>query len=203
MCLAGGFRERRGHDNDVDLFHRAIEFRKTQVVTNRQPNAAEGRLQRLHGAARLDGALLGIILVAHVKTKQMDLVIARNLLALIIINETAVTDFLRIIAGQRYRSTDDPDLVCARGIRQKLLDRPLALGLTHFDLVGLLHAHDGEIFGQSDQTRALRRRHRDQATGFVQIRRNLGPRGHLHTGDACATSGQRCRCSFLRPRTVE
>ena len=43
-----------------------------------------------------------------------------------------------------------------RRLRQKRLDRPVAIQLAHTHLVGLVHAHDREILGQRHEARPLR-----------------------------------------------
>ncbi len=183
MRAAGGGGEGRGHDDDVHVRHRAVQLGETQVVADRQPDAAERAVDDDDGVARLDEAGFLVALVAEVQAEQMDLVVACHLLAALVVDEATVAHLAGGARLQRHRAADQPDLVLFRHARQEGLDRPAALGLARLDHVGVLHRHDGEEFGQRDQPRAAADREFDQPLGLGEVGRHVGAGGHLDRGD--------------------
>src|SRR5438309_1826105 len=77
----------------------------------------------------------------------------------------------------------------ARGSGEKALDRALALGLAHPDLVGFVPADEIEVLGQRREARAGRRRRGNQPVGRLEVRHHLGRRDHLQRGDSRARHG--------------
>ena len=64
MGFTGGVGEGRWHDDDVDVFHGAIEFRETQVVTDGQAYLAERRVDHFNHVAGFYGFFFVVLLVA-------------------------------------------------------------------------------------------------------------------------------------------
>ena len=86
----GGFGEGGRRHDDVDLLHRPVQLWKSQVVTHRKPKAPEGRIDHLHLPAGMDRALFGIFLMPQIQAEQVDLVIACNLRARVVVHQHAV-----------------------------------------------------------------------------------------------------------------
>ena len=91
------------------------------------------------------------MLGAEVQAEQVNLVVARHLLAFVVIHQTAVADFFRIVAGQRDRPTHQPDFVFTRHRGEKFLNRAFAFNFLRGNFVGVFQPHDGEILRQRHQ----------------------------------------------------
>ena len=97
----------------------------------------------------------------------MDLVVARHLLAARRRTPAGCCAPCRIARLQRHRAADQPDAMCWRAVS----DRNFWIGPSPSfsrmrDLVGVLHAHDGEVLGQRDQAGALLDRHARSAASL-------------------------------------
>src|SRR5450830_165045 len=181
--LAGGVGKRRRYHNQRAIAHGPVQLGKTQVVAHRQANLAERRLEALDVVAVDDGARFVIRLFAACKTEQMDLVVTRHAPACGIIDQRGIEHLAIFPGNHRQRAADQPDLVLARQRRHEILD--LAgidlFGVVEFDF--FMHAHDGPIFRQQDELRALLLRLRDQPGGGGKVLFDLGRRHHLYRRD--------------------
>jgi hypothetical protein len=180
--LAGGLGERGGQHDDVHIFHCAEQLGKAQVVTHRQPDAAERAVHHHHLLARFDGFGFVITLVAQLQIEQVNLVVARHLLALRIEYQATVQHLVRRTGRQGNGTAHQPYLVLARDFAEERLDRPMSGLFAHRNLVLLGHAHDGEKFRQYHQARALFGGFGDEAARLVQITHHVRAGGHLDGG---------------------
>ena len=88
---------------------------------------------------------------------------------------------LRIFCGKGNGTPDYPNTQLSGLLCQKILNRTLTLGLTHLDLVFLLHTHNGEVFRQHHQFRTGIHRPTNQAPRFGEIGTDIWPRRHLNS----------------------
>ena len=179
----GHFGKRRRQDQQVDLAERTEEFGKAQVVADRQPDAPERRLEGHRLPTGFDRRAFVVTLLALLEAEQVDLVVARHPCALRVKHQAGVQHFVFDARHQRHRAADDPDAVFARRLREKVLDRPVAIGLAYGDLVGVAPAHDRKVLGQCHKLRALRHRLGDQRAGGAQVFFDARGRDHLDRGD--------------------
>ena len=184
MRAPGGLGKCRRHDNDVHILHGAVQLRKAQVVANRQSDAPERRIRHLDVLARLERPLFREPLRSEVQVEQVNLVIPRDELAVVIVQLAGIVDLAFAGGGHRHGATHQPDLVFLRRIRQKTLDRAVAVFLADLDLVAGPHAHDREVLRQRDQSCALMGRYLDEPASLVQIGGNVWTGSHLHPGNA-------------------
>jgi hypothetical protein len=194
MSAPGRGGERRRHHDDVDVGHGAVQLGKAQVVADRQADAAERAVDDDDLVAGLDQLGFLVALVAEVEPEQVDLVIARHLLAAFVIHQAAVAHLVRRVGLQRHRAADQPDFVFLRHARQKSLDRTMPLGLARLHHIAVFHGHDAEEFRQHDQARAGIDRQFDELLGLGQIGRHAGPGRHL---DGRHADGTRLQGGFL------
>ncbi len=103
--------------------HRAEQFGEAQVVADRQADTPERAVYHHHLVARLYRVRLVVIFVAQFQVEQMNLVIARHLLAVFIEHQAGIPDLVRRARRQRDRSAHQPYFVLARGFAEERLDR--------------------------------------------------------------------------------
>ena len=195
MRLAGGGGKCRRHQDDVHVGHGAIHLGKAQVIADGQPDTAKRRIQHHNPVTGFDGFFFLIVFDAEVESEQVNLVVARHQLALVVVNQTAVADFFGVVASQRHGTAYQPDLVFFRGSSEKFLDRALALLLACGNLISVLVTHNGEKLGQRHQFCAAACGQCDEPFGFRQIGADIGAGSHLdggHTDDA----GRSGACRF-------
>ena len=179
MRLARGLGESRGHEDQVDVTHGAVELGKAQVIAHRDPEPPVRGIDRADFPAGLDGALLAVALLAHLEAEEVDLVVAGDAHAFLVVDEAGIAHLLGRARFERHRAADDPYAMALRLLREEGLDRALALALARGDLVGVLHAHDREILGERDDARARGGSELDEPPRLLQVRRDIRPRGHL------------------------
>ena len=71
----------------------------------------------------------------------------------------------------------------ARGIGEKLLDRPVPGRFADGELVGVLEAHEAEVFGQQHELRAVARGFGDQPACLGEIALAIRRADHLQRRD--------------------
>jgi len=159
-----------------DNFHTGIELLpeqlwKAQIVTNTQAKATERGIDDNYFIAWLDGIGLGILFttIDKIHIEQMHLVIARDLLALVIENQTGGSNLVAIFSNQRNRATHQPDTMAGGLLREKSLDRSGTLVLPYRDFILFSRSHQGKVFGQDDQPRILADCLGNQAFRFQQV----------------------------------
>ncbi len=123
------------------------------------------------------------MLGAEVEVEQVNFVVTRHLLALVVIHQTTVQHLVRAVGGQWNGAADQPDVEIAGGFAQKILDLPAARLFAHLNFVLLGHAHERKEFRQHHQLCPLFHRFANQAAGFAQVAGYLGAGGHLDGSD--------------------
>src|SRR6185369_17547005 len=146
-----------------------IKLGKAQVVADRQADAADWRIESDARAPGFDRFRLVVALVALAECKQMDLVVAGNLLAVRIEYQRSAAHPRRVGRSDRHGAADQPQPLLARDARQKVLLRTVAVGLTRIDLVSGPGAEDAEVFGQQDERGALLSCRDDQRLDCGQV----------------------------------
>ena len=86
MRLAGGVGKSRRQDDNVHIAHGPKQFRKAQIVANRQAQFTERRIHRDNRFTRLDGFLFVIMFVAQIQIEQVNLVVARHDFTFVVID---------------------------------------------------------------------------------------------------------------------
>src|SRR5699024_2904872 len=152
----GGEGKRRGNHNQVCRYLSAIQFRKTQIVTNRQHHRAGRRSKtRCDRAAGYDGIGLTEDVLAVVKPEQMHLVIASQPLAIGPVHQACVIDAVRNAGVKRDGTTDQPYTMPGSLSRKKPLQGAVAIRLPNSELVRILLAHQTKVFRKQNQSRPL------------------------------------------------
>ena len=143
---------------------------------------------------------LVVLLPAVVESEQVDLVVAGLLLPLGPEHQAGVAHLVRPPwDGHGQRAPHDPQAVLAGGVRQELLDGPLARHFGQGQLVGVAPAQQAEILGQCSQRRTCVSRLGNQAPCRLQVAPEVGGGHHLQGGDLhgggqeAATTEAHCR----------
>jgi len=108
---SGGGGKRRRNNNNVHPGHRAIQFRKTQVIANRQTDPSKRAVNDDDSVAGLDGFRFLVMLVAQIHPEQMDFVVACYLLAALIKHQTGIAHLIGDAGFERNRTANQPYLV--------------------------------------------------------------------------------------------
>ena len=151
VCCAGGLGKCGGHEDQVDVAECPVQFREAQVVADRKPDTAERRVDGDHPRTMGDRALLGILLASVVEAEQVDIVVAGNRMAAVVVDEARIPHLFRVVACERHRAADQPDAMAPRRVGEELLDRTVARTLARSHLVAVAHADDAEVFRQAHQ----------------------------------------------------
>jgi hypothetical protein len=208
---AGRMGEGRGHAEQVAgrLHQRPVELGKAQVVADAQADAKARRVERDRLAAGLQGAAFVVLLTPVVVAKEMDLVVARNLLTRRREDEVGVHRPAFLAALQGQGAGHEPEPVLARRFGEHRLDRSFAGCFGDRELVAIASAHDAEILGKDRQLGALAGGARHERAGGVEVALDARRRNHLQGGDLhraprssvwSSSSAARRRRPHRRPR---
>ena len=91
----------------------------------------------------------------------MNLVVARDAFALVIVEQRSVANFVGNAGFERNRAADNPHFVALCGATQKVLDRAFAGFFAGGDLVRIFQSHQCPMFRQGGKARAVNGRHFD------------------------------------------
>src|ERR1051325_8439458 len=183
MRGAGRHGEGGRHEHGVERSERAIQLGVAHIVADREREAPEWARHGHRALARLERARLVVALFVCAEAKEVHLVVARDALAGIVVDEARAADAPGIGARDGHRAADEPDGMRARTAGKKILDGSRALGLAQAHLVGFVAADEVEVLRQRDEPSACRDGSADQAAGGLEVRCDFGPRDHLHRGD--------------------
>ena len=163
--------------------HGPVEFRKAQVVADRKPDPALGRIGDNDLAPRRDGGGLGEIRAgSETHVEEVDLAVDRFDLAFGADEKAGVVHPVLARNTFRKRASQDAQPM-APGPRTHGTD-DVAIETLGTGETQSLAAEVGKVLGQGDEARAQRRRLPDQPLGGSQVDRQIVGRIHLDDGDA-------------------
>src|SRR4051812_33631985 len=145
--LAGTRGEGCGNDEECDVVERAIELRKTQVVTDGQPDGPARGDEGRRRMACSDRLRLVVVFVAVRESEEVDLVVAGQPGAVRPIYEERLLRPLGVAACNGYAAADHIHAVHGRHARKERLLRSIAVGLLNCQLVACARSHQTEILG--------------------------------------------------------
>ncbi len=163
----------------------AIEFRKTQVVTDRQANDSEGRRRRHDFLTRfeMEGFPVAVFAIwpeRHVE--EVDLSVARDLDTLWREHQAGVVDAL-IPDDLLWKSpAQQPDPMTARPIGKAAKNLTVASLCTGKGFA--FAAHIGKIFRQGDEGRSALRRLEDSPLSGIEVGSEIIGRAKLNDSNA-------------------
>src|SRR6266566_7827875 len=109
----------------------------------------------------------------------MHLVVTRDALAAVVVEQARGTHVSDGGRANRQRAADQPQPMRARLFRQKILYRTAAVDLSERESIALRLEHTGKILRQDREPAAGARGGGDEATGLAQVGVDVGTRGHL------------------------
>ena len=121
--------------------------------------------------------------------EQMDLVVARDALAVRIDEQRGVRHAPRRVTLDDRGAAEDPHAELARGVAQELLNRPRAVGLRHTQLVGIAQADEREVLRQAGKLRAGVLGLAQKAARRLQVFLDAVTRGHLNCSNCTHSLG--------------
>ena len=180
----GGEGRRRADQLGTLFAQGGVQLGKTQVITHRQPQAPHGRIGH-HGLAAV-GIVIRLAVAAttvgHIDIEQVQFVVARHSLALIIQQQrTGMGTSIGLAIGrQRNGSGHQPQTEITAAVTQPRQDRPFAAGTGRAQRRQITATDSGEVLRQHGQPGTGLRGLFQQTPGIAQVLRHVGLADHLN-----------------------
>src|SRR5690606_13862539 len=180
-------KRRRNHDQlGPGVTQRLIQLGKAYIVTDAQPQPAHRGIDADDpvAIAVIPGFAVTALVVGHLDVEQVQLVIAGDLPALVVDDQTAGRGPGAGCGGQRDAAGNQPAAVATRLLGEKRPDRSAAVVLRGGDGLQRAVAEGSETLWQQDQLSALLRGFANQPGGDIKVRLHIGSADHLYGGYA-------------------
>ncbi len=164
----------------------AKQLGETHVVADGQAEPAGGGIDGdgLRAGAHAARLTVAFGLAGHVDVEEVDLVVARNGAARVVVDEAGGGDARFAGELQRHRAGHDPQTQPARLLGDEVLDRSRTRRFGNGELGGFAHPHEREVLGQHHDCSALLAGLLQQVSCNGEVARDVGARGHLDGGYA-------------------
>ena len=188
---AGFAGECGGGENHIGIFHRAVEFGKSEVVADRESEFAEDRFGRddvvFVGESGGDAAGFVVLSARPGELKEVDFVVSGDLFAVGAEKNAGGVDAVFFLGGfgaDGDGSAENEHFVLFGGLGQEILRRAVSGFFGNGEFGGLIGGEEGEKFGEGGDLRALLRRLGQEILRAGEVVGEIVAGLHLNAGGA-------------------